>query len=92
MNGEFHHAGIRCSEVLQLLPSILDGDAAATDSERVGEHLRHCENCAAFASEYSSLLTLLQRTQKEPSTGESEAPSPGAEAWMERVSKAIRDS
>ena len=63
MMNESDHGGIRCSEVLEALPSIVDGDAPSQTTAQVEAHLGECANCATFAADYASLLGLLQLTQ-----------------------------
>lgn len=54
-------AGIRCLEVLERLPEVLDGSLAADALGRVQGHLRGCDWCDRFGGEYGRAVAALRR-------------------------------
>jgi anti-sigma factor RsiW len=54
-------AGIRCLEVLERLPEVLDGSLPADALGRVQGHLRGCDWCERFGGEYAEAVAALRR-------------------------------
>lgn len=84
MKHEREVAGIRCGEVLERMPLLLDGDAPADIVAKIEGHLRQCSNCAQFAVDYQSLLKVLAATPKDKSTA-----SRSSKEWSRRITDAI---
>ncbi len=53
-------AGLRCRDVLKLLPDYVDGELASHILARVNEHLRGCDRCEKFGGEYADLVRSLR--------------------------------
>lgn len=49
-------AGLRCGEVLDRLPSYLDGSLATEARAAVENHLRQCRLCAQFGGAYGAVV------------------------------------
>lgn len=59
--------GVRCRELMPLLPDLIDGKLSTLVAERVKEHIGGCNDCAAFGKRYGALVSALRaRTQDEP--------------------------
>lgn len=58
-------AGLRCRDVLALLPDYVDGELSPDDVDRVSAHLRACDRCEKFGGEYGTLVATL-RTALRP--------------------------
>ncbi len=52
--------GLRCRDVLELLPDFIDGELASKDLARVRTHLDGCDTCEKFGGEYGELVALLR--------------------------------
>ncbi len=55
--------GISCAEVLELLSEFVDGELDSPVREKVEEHLRGCEACSRFGSDFKALLSVLRRNR-----------------------------
>lgn len=53
-------AGMRCSQVLEVLSDYLDGDLDANRRTRVEEHLRGCDWCARFGTTVGETVRALR--------------------------------
>ena len=53
-------AGLRCRDVLELLPDYVEGDLSADLLARVEEHLNGCDRCEKFGGEYGELVRVLR--------------------------------
>ena len=60
MKNEREVAGLRCRQVLELLPAVLDGSLAAETRDRVEAHLAACDACARFGGEYAAAVEALR--------------------------------
>jgi anti-sigma factor RsiW len=58
--------GIRCTELLQVLPACLDGSLAPEIRTRVDAHLHGCGWCERFGGEYAAAVALLRRELAAP--------------------------
>ncbi len=54
-------AGIRCGEVLELLPDHLEGTLEPERLERVQAHLAGCDWCDRFGGAYGGAVAALRR-------------------------------
>lgn len=52
--------GLRCRDVLELLPDFVDGELSDAVLARVTAHLRGCDTCERFGGEYGELVALLR--------------------------------
>jgi len=52
--------GLRCRDVLELLPEFVDGELSAAVLARVAAHLSGCDTCEKFGGEYGELVALLR--------------------------------
>ena len=52
--------GLRCRDVLELLPDFVDGELSAELLARVQAHLGGCNTCEKFGGEYAELVTFLR--------------------------------
>lgn len=62
--------GLRCGEVLALLPDLLAGELGAEPRAQVDAHLRGCDACTRFGGRYAALvadLVRLARAEPAPS-------------------------
>ena len=57
--------GIRCLEVLALLPDFLDGGLTDNQLGRVHAHLAGCDWCERFGGEYASTVTSLRESMPQ---------------------------
>lgn len=57
-------AGLRCRDVLALLPHYLDGDLDPEALAQVRAHLDGCDTCEKFGAEYGALVAQLRRGQR----------------------------
>lgn len=64
---ERNDGGIKCSEIIDVLDDFSDGTLDAETTEKIKEHLSHCENCANFGSRYIAMINLL--TEQRNSAG-----------------------
>ena len=53
--------GLRCRDVLALLPDFVDGLLTAGELARVTEHLGGCDTCEKFGGEYGELVAMLRK-------------------------------
>lgn len=68
--------GLRCRDVLALLPEFVDGGLSDDVLGRVRRHLNGCDTCEKFGGEYAELVSLLR-------TGRPQAPlRPGVHARL----------
>lgn len=58
-------AGIRCSEVLELLSEYVDGDVDVAAIERIENHLLGCPNCERFGRDFGSMVVSLRRESEK---------------------------
>jgi predicted anti-sigma-YlaC factor YlaD len=58
--------GIRCMEVLDALPSYLEGELGKVARQRVDRHLAGCDWCERFGGRYAAAVTLLRRERATP--------------------------
>jgi anti-sigma factor RsiW len=56
---------MQCKKLHKKLIFFLEGDLPGHEMEQVKQHLAECDECAAFASEMSKTLTILQE-EKSP--------------------------
>lgn len=61
MESEREVAGIRCGQVLELLPDYVEGRGAPVRREQVEAHLRGCDRCARFGGAYAGVAAALRR-------------------------------
>lgn len=54
--------GLRCRDLLSLLPDFVDRDLSPAQLGRVGAHLESCGHCAKFGGEYGALVAELKRS------------------------------
>lgn len=54
-------AGIRCGEVLEILPDYLEGTLGSERLEQVQAHLAGCDWCERFGGAYAGAVTALRR-------------------------------
>ena len=59
-------AGLHCGEVLAELTAFLDGGLPADRARRIQEHVRDCEDCERFGSEFSAAVFALREILLEP--------------------------
>jgi anti-sigma factor RsiW len=59
-------AGLRCSEVLELLSAYLDGELEPVDVERIEGHLLGCPNCERFGKHFGAMVVSLHRGPDRP--------------------------
>lgn len=52
--------GLRCRDVLELLPDFIDEDLPADVLARVKAHLDGCDTCEKFGGEYGEMVALLR--------------------------------
>ncbi|MEQ8330398.1 MAG: zf-HC2 domain-containing protein [Longimicrobiales bacterium] len=52
--------GLRCRDVLELLPEFVDGGLSMEVLGRVTEHLNGCDTCEKFGGEYGELVAFLR--------------------------------
>lgn len=52
--------GLRCSQVLAVLSSYVDGELPLAERAQVDEHLRGCDGCARFGGEFNATLQALR--------------------------------
>jgi anti-sigma factor RsiW len=65
--------GLRCAEVLAMLPDFVDGALEAQERAQVEVHLRGCGWCARFGGQYAALvaeLRALRPGEEEAAAGE----------------------
>ncbi len=62
--------GMRCDEVLAVLPDYLDGDLPADRRASVERHLRGCDWCARFGGAYAGTVEALRTRLAEPMPGD----------------------
>jgi RNA polymerase sigma-70 factor (ECF subfamily) len=59
-------AGLHCGEVLAELTAFLDGGLPADRARRIQEHVRDCDDCERFGSEFSAAVFALREILLEP--------------------------
>ncbi len=61
-------AGMRCSDVLELLSEYVDGELDVAAVEKIEKHLLACPNCEHFGRKFGSMVVCLRREaeQSEP--------------------------
>ena len=59
-------AGLRCRDLLSLLPDYVDGALGAKEGGRVDAHLRGCVHCEKFGGEYGALVGELKSRPNAP--------------------------
>jgi RNA polymerase sigma-70 factor (ECF subfamily) len=59
-------AGLHCGEVLAELTAFLDGGLPADRAHRIQEHVKECEDCERFGSEFSAAVFALREILSEP--------------------------
>src|SRR3954451_358326 len=59
-------AGLHCGEVLAELTAFLDGGLPADRARRIQEHVKDCEDCERFGSEFSAAVFALREILSEP--------------------------
>lgn len=52
--------GLRCRDVLELLPDFVDGELPAEVLARVNRHLGGCDTCEKFGGEYGEVVAVLR--------------------------------
>jgi anti-sigma factor RsiW len=77
--------GIRCMQVLDLLPGYLDGSLAPSVRESAERHLAGCDWCDRFGGRYAAVVALLRRELAAPPD-----PSPAASHALHRRLAAAR--
>ena len=70
-------AGIRCTQVLEVLSDYVDDDLSAEERARVEAHLRGCDWCASFGGAFAEVVTAIQA-----SLGDEAPPSPEVRARL----------
>ena len=63
-------AGLHCGEVLADLTAFLDGGLPADRVRRIQEHVKDCEDCERFGSEFSAAVFALREILREPARDE----------------------
>jgi hypothetical protein len=53
-------AGLRCVEVLELLPEVMSGDLETGKLAQVQAHLAGCDNCTRFGGVYGQAVRALR--------------------------------
>ena len=68
-------AGIRCSEVLEVLSDYIDGELPPAQVQRVTAHVQRCDWCERFGGRFAGIVTALRRelAQAEALTPEVES-------------------
>ena len=59
-------AGLRCRDLLTLLPGYVDGELSDEDTGQVDDHLRGCIYCKKFGGEYGMMVEALKGRFGEP--------------------------
>jgi RNA polymerase sigma-70 factor (ECF subfamily) len=59
-------AGLHCGEVLAELTAFLDGGLPSDRARRIQEHVKECEDCERFGSEFSAAVFALREILSEP--------------------------
>jgi RNA polymerase sigma-70 factor, ECF subfamily len=59
-------AGLHCGEVLAELTAFLDGGLPADRAHRIQEHVKDCDDCERFGSEFSAAVFALREILREP--------------------------
>jgi RNA polymerase sigma-70 factor (ECF subfamily) len=63
-------AGLHCGEVLAELTAFLDGGLPADRARRIQEHVKDCDDCERFGSEFSAAVFALREILSEPGRDE----------------------
>ena len=63
-------AGLHCGEVLVELTAFLDGGLPADRTRRIQEHVKDCDDCERFGSEFSVAVFALREILREPERDE----------------------
>lgn len=61
-------AGLRCLDVLDLLPDHLDGSLDPSRAAALAAHVAECDNCARFGRLYGATVQALGRLQQRAPT------------------------
>ena len=59
-------AGLHCGEVLAELTAFLDGGLPFDRARRIQEHVKECEDCERFGSEFSAAVFALREILSDP--------------------------
>jgi anti-sigma factor RsiW len=70
MDDERLIAGLHCGEVMAELTTFLDGGLPADRTLRIQEHVKDCEACERFGSEFSAAVFALREILREPERDE----------------------
>jgi len=63
-------AGLHCGEVLAELTAFLDAELPADRAHRIQEHVKDCDDCERFGSEFSATVFALREILREPERDE----------------------
>jgi RNA polymerase sigma-70 factor (ECF subfamily) len=63
-------AGLHCGEVLAELTAFLDSELPADRAHRIQEHVKDCDDCERFGSEFSATVFALREILREPERDE----------------------
>lgn len=66
MNGERDVAGLRCTQVLDLLPDYVESSLEPGRRAQVEAHLAGCTWCERFGGEYGAAVSALRGRRPEP--------------------------
>lgn len=64
--GERDVAGVRCSQVLDRLSALLDGDLTDAEAARMRAHVADCDVCARFGADFGAVVAALRAGGDEP--------------------------
>ena len=70
-------AGIRCSEVLEVLSDYVDGELPPDQARRVTAHVQRCDWCERFGGRFAGIVAALRRE-----LGHADALAPDVEARL----------
>jgi hypothetical protein len=73
MKGERAVGGLRCSEVLALLPEYVAGTLGAPEQTRLGEHVGGCSVCERFGGSYAAAVQQLRASLSTPPSADEQA-------------------
>jgi anti-sigma factor RsiW len=59
-------AGLRCSQVLEMLSQYLDGELSADLASRVEQHVLACDWCRKFGAEFAAVVNSLREKLAAP--------------------------
>lgn len=86
MKNEREVAGLRCRQVLDLLPAVVDGSLTRAMRDRVEAHLAGCGACARFGGEYAAAVEALRAALATPA-----APAPPRTALMDAIAARVEE-